>query len=433
MTNGEKVRKSPGTVVDATAPSAFPSKSAVVLRLRDPIHGFIHADRLEAALIGSRPVQRLRWIHQLGLTFLVYPGAEHSRFSHALGAMQLAGRLLDALLEKQPALLGPRERHHARRLVRVAALLHDVGHAPFSHSTEERFERPAGNETAIDHEEMTDRLLTHTEIAALFEQFGEGLELQEVRQLIAGKLPPERRFLSQLISGELDVDKMDYLLRDSLFCGVRYGVYDLDRILETVTVVQDPEDGSLALGIESGGVHALEALVLARYYMFTQVYFNLTVKALEHHLAAWLERQNRFWPVVPDRFLAEDDTTLLAELRRSDDEHARAVIARAHFPLAYETREHLSLAQRDEVEAILPNLLHHFPTGSILVAPSAKDPHRLGRSRVLVAHPDEGLEPMEQASHFIRHLTRIERYRFYARPEIAAEVRSFLNRILRGL
>jgi hypothetical protein len=408
-------------------------KREVALRLRDPIHGFIHADPLEAALVGSRPVQRLRWIHQLGLTFLVYPGAEHSRFSHALGAMHLAGRLFDALAEKKPELFAAQERSYFRRLVRAAALLHDVGHAPFSHTTEDRFEPLEGGRTAIDHEAMTDQLLAHTEIPEIFERQGEGLKLAEVRQLIAGELPPERRFLVQLVSGELDVDKMDYLLRDSLFCGVRYGIYDLDRLVETVTVVQDPEDGSLALGIESGGVHALEALVLARYYMFTQVYFNVTVKALEHHLNAWLERQQRYWPVAPDRFLAEDDTTLLAELRRSEDEHARAVICRSHFPLAYETREHLSPSQRNDVEAVLTELNRLFPAGSILVAPSAKDPHRLGRSRVHVAHPDGRLEPMEHASHFIRHLTRIERYRFYARPEIAKDVRSFLNRTLRGL
>ena len=125
-----------------------------MLTLRDPIHGFIETDALEAALVDSRPLQRLRFIHQLGLTFLVYPGAEHSRFSHVLGAMSLAGRMLDALLRKSPGLLGADERRRARRLVRLAALFHDAGHAPFSHSAEELFEG------GIDHEAMTARLLS---------------------------------------------------------------------------------------------------------------------------------------------------------------------------------------------------------------------------------------------------------------------------------
>jgi uncharacterized protein len=137
-----------------------------VLRLRDPIHGFVHADALEAALVASRPVQRLRWIHQLGLTFFVYPGAEHSRFSHVLGVMGLAGRVFDSLMLKRPEILPAGERALARRLVRAAALLHDIGHAPFSHSAEDQFEG------GIDHEQMTRLLLAGVEILDCFERHG---------------------------------------------------------------------------------------------------------------------------------------------------------------------------------------------------------------------------------------------------------------------
>ena len=120
-----------------------------MLSLRDPVHGFIRADRLEAALINSRPLQRLRHIHQLGLTYLVFPGAEHSRFSHVLGAMHLAGRAYDALAAKAGGALEAGAPSRSRRRVRAAALLHDLGHAPFSHSAEELFEG------GIDHERMT--------------------------------------------------------------------------------------------------------------------------------------------------------------------------------------------------------------------------------------------------------------------------------------
>ena len=386
------------------------------LRLRDPIHGFVHADRLEAALVGCRPLQRLRWIHQLGLTFLVYPGAEHSRFAHVLGAMHLAGRIFDALCDKRPGLVEPAERPRLRRLARAAALLHDLGHAPYSHSAEDRFEN------GIDHEEMTRRLLATDEVTALFRRFGDGVEAGDVADLLAGRVAPGRRFLAQIVSGELDVDKMDYLLRDSLFCGVRYGVYDLDRLLETLTPIDDPETGAVGIGIEEGGVHSAEALVLARYYMFTQVYFNVTGKALEHHLTEWLRSTGKLWRAAPEAFLAEDDATVLAELRASPHRHARAVVDRVHFPLAFETREHLSAGERAEFEAALPDLVDSFEPGAILVARSAKDPHRLGPSRVLVAYPDGHLEPMESASHFIRHLTKIDRYRIYALPELRAEV-----------
>ena len=393
-----------------------------MLTLRDPIHGFIETDALEAALVDSRPLQRLRFIHQLGLTFLVYPGAEHSRFSHVLGAMTLAGRMVDALLGKSPGLLPPEERRWARRLARLAALFHDAGHAPFSHSAEELFEG------GIDHEAMTARLLASDEISALFERHGDGIAPREVAALLAGDVPPERRFLTQVISGELDVDKMDYLLRDSLYCGVRYGVYDLDRLLDTLAVVADPETGALGVGVEEGGVHAVEALVLARYYMFTQVYFNVTGKALEQHLSEWMRAEGRRWPSDPELFLLQDDLSTLEAMRASDNQHAQAVVHRRHFPLAFETREHLSEAESDGFEALLPALRAHYGPGEILVARSAKDPHRLGGSPVWVRYRDGHLESMESASHFIRHLTRIDRYRVYTRPEIcedvAAELRS---------
>ena len=392
-----------------------------MLRLRDPIHGFVHLDELEAALLASRPVQRLRWIHQLGLTFLVYPGAEHSRFSHVLGALALAGRVFDNLLAKDPGLMAREEARHARRLVRAAALLHDVGHAPFSHSAEDRFEG------GIDHEEMTRRLLDSEEVRAIFARHGAGLDGAQVVALLGGRLPPERSFLAQIVSGELDVDKMDYLLRDSLYCGVRYGVYDLDRLVDTLGTIVAPETGARGRGIEEGGVHAVEALILARYYMFTQVYFNVTGKALEQHLTEWLQASGRLWPADPERFLAEDDHSTLAAMRVDANVHARAVVDRAHFPLAYETREHPSAEERQAFEREVPRLAAEFGAGSLLVVRSAKDPHRLGRSRVWVATAEGGVEPMERASQFLRFLERIDLARVYARPELRDRVAARLH------
>ncbi|HPA94805.1 MAG: HD domain-containing protein [Acidobacteria bacterium] len=389
------------------------------LSLRDPVHGFVRADRLEAALIDSRPVQRLRSIHQLGLMSLVFPGAEHSRFGHVLGAMELAGQAFDALAARAPAplraRLGPRE----RRLVRAAALLHDIGHAPYSHSAEGLFEE------GIDHEEMTRRLIAGEEIAAIFARHGEGIEGAEVAALLAGR-PAGPRLLFQIVAGELDVDKMDYLLRDSLFCGVRYGNYDLPRLLDTLLPVADPETGEWGIGVDEGGVHAVEALVLARYYMFTQVYFNVTAKALELHLSEWLRREGHRWPATAERFLAEDDLTVLARLRASRDPHARALTERRRYPLAFETREHLSKEEKNRFEELLPELARTFPAEDLLISNSAKDPHKLGPGRVWVRRRDGSLEPMAEASHFIRFLTRIERYRIYARPEVAPAVGGFL-------
>jgi uncharacterized protein len=394
-----------------------------VLSLRDPVHGFIRADPLEAALVNSRPVQRLRFIHQLGFTFLVFPGAEHSRFGHVLGAMHLAGRVYDALCSKSEGLLPAGTRSPERRLTRAAALVHDLGHAPFSHSAEELF---AGG---IDHEEMTRRLLRAPEIEEIFARHGEGIGTADVERLLEGGGSPTERLLARIISGELDVDKMDYLLRDSLFCGVRYGTFDLERLLDTMLPIADPESGDWGIGVEEGGVHALEALVMARYYMFTQVYFNVTGKAMELHLNEWLAEQGVRWAAEPEAFLAQDDTSVWSAMRVSASPHARALVERRHFPLAFETREHLTREEKERFEALLPELRAHFGPGSLLLSNSAKDPHRMGRSRVLVRRFDGSLEPMEQASQFIRHLSRIDRYRVYTPPELRDGVAAALREL----
>ena len=383
---------------------------------RDPIHGFIHADPLEQALINSRPLQRLRWIRQLAFAYLVFPGAEHSRFSHALGAMELAGKVYDALAARSGGLLDPDARSLDRRRIRVAALVHDIGHAPFSHSAEDQF---AGG---IDHEEMTRRLLSLDDVAELFDSYGEGLTPESIATLLSGRGTDADRLLGKIISGELDVDKMDYLLRDSLYCGVRYGTYDLDRMLDTVLPLLDPDTGDWGLGIDEGGVHALEALVMARYYMFTQVYFNLTGKALELHFSEWLRDTGRSWPDDPESFLSHDDVSVLTDMRASHSRHARAVVERDYFPMAFETDEHLNPEQKVAFESLLPGIREEFGSASLLVSNSAKDPHRLGQSRVLVRRASGELMPMEEASQFMRHLSRIDRYRVYTAPEIRHQV-----------
>jgi hypothetical protein len=220
---------------------------------------------------------------------------------------------------------------------------------------------------------------------------------------------------------------MDYLLRDSLFCGVRYGSYDLERLLDTVLPIFDRASGSWGIGVDEGGVHALEALVMARYYMFTQVYFNVTGKAMELHLNAWLRERGRCWPDDPREFLAQDDVSVWTALAASPSLHAQAIVLRRHFPVAFETREHLTREEKERFEALLPGLADRFGAGNLLVSNSAKDPHRMGESRVLVRRLDGTLEPMEEASQFIRHLARIDRYRVYTPPPLRDEVAAALR------
>lgn len=396
-----------------------------MLSIRDPIHGFIRTDDLETALVGSRPLQRLRFVRQLGWTFLIFPGAEHSRFSHVLGTMHLAGRVYDALAAKSEGRLSTDLRCRERRLVRVAALVHDIGHAPFSHSAEDLFEE------GIDHEEMTCRLLRMPEMEQIFAEHGDGMIDAEavIRVLCKEGETDAERLLTEVITSELDVDKMDYLLRDSLYCGVRYGNFDLERLLDTMAPLDDPESGTLRVGVLAGGVHALEALVMARYYMFTQVYFNVTGKVMELHYAEWLRGAGRRWPVDPEKFLEYDDITLWSDMRGSDDAHAKALVHRERFSLAYETDEHLTSEGQQRFAALLPKLQERFGS-ALLVDHSAKNPHRLAKKRVLVKRYDGKLQPMAEASDFINHMSMINSYRVYSersrRGEVAGAIRELL-------
>lgn len=233
--------------------------------VRDPIHGFIYLNGKEADILNSRALQRLRGIRQLAFAHLVYPGAHQTRFEHSLGVCHIAGLLTQRLgLSDED-----------RRLVRLAALLHDIGHGPFSHISEDVLEiyadrtkvadRLVGEDTKI-HELVTQDLITSD--ADLKRFLGEDDCLKISKLLAEGFDEP---LLRSLVSGPLDADKQDYLLRDSHYCGVKYGIFDLDQVHRAL-IAHDPGDGSTQLMITEEGIHALEQFVLAKYYMTTQVY-----------------------------------------------------------------------------------------------------------------------------------------------------------------
>jgi hypothetical protein len=339
--------------------------------------------------------------------------------------MHLAGRVYDSLAAKSDLLPGdPGCRE--RRLVRAAALLHDIGHAPYSHSAEDLFEG------GIDHEAMSCRLLYTPELREIFERHGDGIDPEAVERVLTREGRGVEQLLSEIITSELDVDKMDYLRRDSLYCGVQYGSFDLERLIDTLVPIHDPETDRWHLGVDHGGVHALEALVMARYYMFTQVYFNPTGKVLELHFNEWLRSENRQWRADPEAFLAEDDISILGEMRRSQNLHARAIVHRERFPLAYQTSEHLGRKEREAFEAILPELEGRFGAGNLLVNHSSKDPHRLRQKRVLVRLFDGTLKPMAEVSDFISHMSRIDSYRVYSHPDHRDAVRATVRKLLAG-
>ena len=232
--------------------------------LRDPLWNNIRVDEVTLQLVDTDVFQRLRYIRQLGWTYLVYPGATHSRFEHALGTYHLARRTLSMLRERDDSPLDEAE----LSVIRAAALLHDVGHYPYSHALEEI--------GVLDHEQVAKPLITEGPVAAILEFcLGRGAPA-EIFSLISGK---SKDPLQGLISGSLDLDKIEYLKRDALMCGVPYGEIDVDRLTNSMLLVTDPGTGRRVIGVQEKALPALESLLFAKYQMYRNVYWHHAVRS----------------------------------------------------------------------------------------------------------------------------------------------------------
>ncbi|MFW6018067.1 MAG: HD domain-containing protein [Halapricum sp.] len=258
--------------------------------IKDSVHDYIEIGGVARELLDTAPVQRLRHVTQLGTVTLVYPSANHTRFEHSLGVYHLANRALAQLgIEGQQA-----ER------VRAAALLHDVGHGPYSHNVEDLIQRHTGKY----HDEVHD-LLGSGAVARILSEHG--LNPDRVADLVAGKGE-----LGQLVSGELDVDRMDYLARDAHHTGVPYGTIDHGRLIRELRFV----DGNLVLA--AGNVQTAESLLLARALMNPVVYSHHVARIAKGMLRRGTERLLAETAVTPERLRRMDDKDLLVALRSNE-------------------------------------------------------------------------------------------------------------------
>jgi HD superfamily phosphohydrolase len=232
--------------------------------VRDPLWNNIRVDAPALRVVDSAPFQRLRYIRQLGHAFLVYPGATHSRFEHALGTYHLARRTLTLLGERDELDQTPEE-HVA--LVRLAALLHDIGHYPFSHALEE-----AG---LPSHEQLAAERFRDTSLRAALADTGLPDIEASLLDLILGR---SANPLQGLVSGSLDLDKIEYLTRDARMCGVPYGTVDVDRLLHSLTLVSVAGEAP-RIGVHEKGISALESLLFAKYQMYRNVYWHHAVRS----------------------------------------------------------------------------------------------------------------------------------------------------------
>jgi len=271
--------------------------------VKDPIHGYVKLSETERTILDTGPVQRLRRIRQLSGAEYVYPAATHTRFEHALGAMYLAG----VVAENLPADLDEDE----KKTLKVAALLHDVGHAPFSHLFEPMLVKHLGK----THEDMSTRIILESELSDTLTSVG--LDPKTVSKLCVGRLEkPKRAFLDQIIQSSVDVDKMDFVLRDSYHTGAGYGDVDIFRLIYTIDVL----NGNLAVDVTA--LSTLESFILARLESFRTIYYHRTSRAAQLMLIKAFEcakddlKISRLESV--DEYLALDDSSLWSMLCRND-------------------------------------------------------------------------------------------------------------------
>ncbi|MCL2853178.1 MAG: HD domain-containing protein [Defluviitaleaceae bacterium] len=378
---------------------------------RDPVHGFIDISHDEQKIIDSAPFQRLRNIRQLATTYLIYHGAEHTRFGHSIGVTHLVGRVFDSVTSNIGRLfdedfkINDAKTKWYRQILRLIALTHDLGHAPFSHAAEGLM--PDGKK----HEYYTKEIIFKTDIAKIILEIGEKLHkdlatnlniaedlltknhkirpiTSELLWMIYGEkhsptsdeyIWPDFRFLKSFMDGELDCDKMDYLLRDSQYCGVTYGTYDLNRFISTLVAYKDKDKKILQLAVTSDGVQAFEEFVLARYFMFIQVYFHRTRRYFDRVLAGAMKDilPNGKLPLEVNEYLRWDDVRAIHRMKALNTLNTYQYVRRIVMSCVYESPAHADTGERRNGKYLQEILEGKFPNVTFYRDEVDKNAHKL--------------------------------------------------------
>lgn len=302
-------------------------------KICDPIHSFIRYDEIEEKVIDSLPFQRLRYIRQMGVAYLIYPGAIHTRFEHSLGVMEIASRIYDSLMRTynlHPVSQGrvpleEDERFYWRRILRIAALCHDMGHLPFSH-TAEKFLLTQGG-----HEVKTREIIQSHYLRPLWKEISSERNVEEdILKLSVGfeTMTPWERVLSQVITdNNFGADRIDYLIRDATFTGVGYGHFDYHQLIDCLRLL--PEGTGLTLGLAESGVQSVESLWIARYLMYARVYHHKKARIYTEHMRAFMRRHYAAvgFPKTVEAYLQETDYIILTAAQKAAKEGDRDAAA----------------------------------------------------------------------------------------------------------
>ncbi len=323
-------------------------------KIYDSLHRFIQIEKYEEDLLQSRPFQRLRYIHQLGLTFLVYPGGTHKRFEHSLGVMEIATRMYDQITKEDAPSQMPKKgsftHYYYRKIVRLAALCHDLGHLPFSHVAEKTLLGSEG------HEKWTYRLINSHYLVPIWSSFQEECDaasfscnvLEDICKVAIGRsklkqIAPEMnvtsftpiiKILSNVITGDFfGADRIDYLLRDAKYTGLAYGLFDYHQLIEMLRVI--PRNNELELAMHENGMDSCASLLLSRHFMHKRIYQYEGVKIYNFHLSRFMGENFRkeIQGATVDDYISLTDNEVLALINRisKDPTHKSSEDARAIY------------------------------------------------------------------------------------------------------
>ena len=449
----------------------------IACEIRCPIHGFVPMNEWERRIIDHPTFQRLRRIRQLAWTDLVYPGAMHTRFEHSLGVMHVATLLYDSIVKNSGQVLQEHFKYtnlgldRDRQKVRLAALLHDVGHSPFSHASEtlfpERTALPSQPELFASTDEKVIVFAEPTKVTSQskcfeHEDYSRALILGPLREAIDGDVFNKRNygitandvaailegsaeagpalFWRDLLTNQLDADRMDYLLRDSHHIGVSYGKYDLHRLVSTIMAFRNPESNSPRIGISNGGWNAAESLILARYSMFKQVYLHKTRIAFDIHIRGAVNSilPGGTFPAPDDlkKYQEWDDWKVLGLLAAGEGgEHGERIRTRNHYRLVHRTKDFPRdikewQAENQKLEAVEKDL------GSLIEAkerPKNKwytSTESVDIPVVNESDPDD-VRPLSEYSHLLKDFVAQSPTFIFVKPENAQEARAKVKKIVK--
>lgn len=427
------------------------------MEIRDPVHGTIQLNDLEVEIIDSVVFQRLRSIKQLGFSEFSFPGATHNRYIHSLGVCHLAGQAFDAVF-KRFSFSSEDVRLRLRQTLRLAALLHDIGHGPLSHTTEEVM--PKLGELKVDvyskaqganvdpgrqanHEDYTIKFLTDSIITPMINNNEYGLTAYHVACLVDKSLKDEDEFfveqglnfrnvLSQLVSSEMDVDRMDYLLRDAYFCGTNYGKVELSWLMDNLTYHNNSDNLNLALNRRA--LYTFDDFLLSRHHMHLMVYFHHKCIIYEEMLYRYLtsDECSFYLPSDLDEYLRCTDYALYEHLTKVQNSWAKRIAERNPYKMLFELH---SLEETGRVQSMQLELetegIDSILASSTLRLSKYHTASATERSmQIFVVDQYDQLArpyPIEESTEIFQKYEEIRRIeRLYVAPENAKSAKQFL-------